>query len=91
VQGGRVAPHGPRGPGREETRVIYEITQIKQWFIDNLGLRGEGQGMMLRVIDPVPDGRYVIPIGADLKPFDVEARNGRIHIHGKAKVAPSGE
>jgi hypothetical protein len=68
--------------------MTYEITQIKQWFIDNLGLRGEGQGLMLRVVDPVPEGRYVIPIGADPTPWNVEMKDGFIRILDKAEVDP---
>jgi hypothetical protein len=60
--------------------MMYEITQIKQWLIDNLGLRGEGEGWMLRVVDPVPDGEYVIPLGVSLTPTKVTIKDNQIHI-----------
>jgi hypothetical protein len=60
--------------------VLYEVTQIKEWLAENLGLRTEGEGGTLRIIDPVPDGEHIIPIGSSLTPFHVRIKDGRVYL-----------
>jgi hypothetical protein len=60
--------------------MLYEITQIKKWLIKRFDLKSEGKGFDLRIIDPVPDGIYKIPIGFSNTPLKVQIKGGKITI-----------
>lgn len=63
--------------------MILEIIQIKRWLSGKFNLRTQGDGMDLRVLDPVPDGEYKIPIGRRLTLTRVVIEGGKILIDPK--------
>lgn len=74
--------------------MLYEITQIKEWLRDNIGLRSDGTGGNLRIIDPVPPGTYEIPIGYNPELFyvtisdDPDPTKRTIRIGDRVPVSP---
>ena len=72
--------------------MLLEITQIKRWLAATFHLRTEGDPdaafaadrLGYRILDPVPEGTYVIPIGRTLTPTYVTITDDRIHIGDEA-------
>ncbi len=63
--------------------MIYEINQIRRWLAAHFGLPIED----CRILGPVPEGTYIIPIGVSETPHEVTIRDDRITIGAAVSAA----